>query len=516
MRPKGPWVVLALAGAALLGALPSHADPLAEARARRAEQHTLALDLDAAATELTASDEDPALRLERGRIALYAGDYDGAVRLLSRSDVARTEEGSSLADVARGCARSTAATIVVTDAAKHVEVRFQDELDRPLVPLIVETAARSRDALARDLAVTWPRPTRITVVRDHLALSAMTGLPYQSARTTGTVAVAKWGRVTMLSPRATPHGYPWRDTLAHELTHLAVTRATVDRAPLWLQEGLAKREETRWRAPGPFDDRPPPEVTVRQGMKQGLVLPLDKLGPSIAMLPSADAATVAFAEVTSFVRFFAEKAPADGLVRLLGSLRDGTDVDHALVAASGVDLRGWDTAWRAFLGAPPAPLPPAPVSGSMHAARDAWERMRLGELLLARGHAAAALDELVRIHGPSDDPRVRSLHAHALEAAGRAGDAGPVLGEPTDVGMSFAPWWALRGRLASARGARDSEELAYAEALSADPLDAEAACRVAAPLSSTSSPPALTDPSGAENSLCDAARRWSHRRPTQD
>ena len=49
----------------------------------------------------------------------------------------------------------------------------------------------------------------------------MTGLPYESAKTTGTVAVAKWGRVTLLSPRASPHGYAWRDTMAHELTHLA-------------------------------------------------------------------------------------------------------------------------------------------------------------------------------------------------------------------------------------------------------------------------------------------------------
>ena len=113
----------------------------------------------------------------------------------------------------------------------------------------------------------------------------MTGLPYESAQTTGTVAVAKWGRVTLLSPRASHHGYPWRDTVAHELTHLAVTRASRDRAPLWLQEGVAKREEIRWRDPGPFDDRPPPEAVVQRGLELGLGVPLDKLGPSIAMLP---------------------------------------------------------------------------------------------------------------------------------------------------------------------------------------------------------------------------------------
>ena len=82
------------------------------------------------------------------------------------------------------------------------------------------------------------------------------------------------------------------------------------RAPLWLQEGVAKREEIRWRAPGPFDDRPSPDAVVQRGLELNLGLPLDKLGPSIAMLPSADAAMVAFAEVTSFVRYYARDVRA--------------------------------------------------------------------------------------------------------------------------------------------------------------------------------------------------------------
>ena len=223
--------------------------------------------------------------------------------------------------------------------------------------------AQARDALTRDLGVDWPRPTRVVVVRDLLSLSAMTGLPYESAQTTGTVAVAKWGRVTLLSPRASHHGYPWRDTIAHELTHLAVTRASRDRAPLWLQEGVAKREEIRWRDPGPFDDRPPPEAVVQRGLELGLGVPLDKLGPSIAMLPSADAAMVAFAEVTSFVRFYAD-SQADGRrtaaaperrrsASLFAELRDGKDPDEALLAASGADLKAWDARWRAYLAVAP-------------------------------------------------------------------------------------------------------------------------------------------------------------------
>ena len=268
---------------------------------------------------LAAADaDDPRVLLERARLAIYELDCDGAAAILARPEVQHAEGGQALADIAHGCQRVTAALAVDRDEARGVEVFWQDEHDRALAPLLIDTVVAARDALTRDLGVDWPRPTRVVVVRDLLSLSAMTGLPYESAQTTGTVAVAKWGRVTLLSPRASHHGYPWRDTVAHELTHLAVTRASRDRAPLWLQEGVAKREEIRWRDPGPFDDRPPPEAVVQRGVELGLGVPLDKLGPSIAMLPSADAATIAFAEVTSFVRFYADSQPRQRRRRAAG------------------------------------------------------------------------------------------------------------------------------------------------------------------------------------------------------
>src|SRR4029077_707069 len=256
--------------------------------------------------------DDPLVLVERARLAIDELDCDGAAAILARPEVEHAEGGDQLGDIARGCQRVTAGLLSDRERALGIEVFWQDEHDRALAPLLFETVAKARGALSHDLGVTWPLPTRVVVVRDLLSLSAMTGLPYESARTTGTVAVAKWGRVTLLSPRASHHGYPWRDTIAHELTHLAVTRASQDRAPLWLQEGIAKREEVRWRDPSPFDDRPPPEDVVRRGLELGLAVGLDKLGPSIAMLPSADAATVAFAEVTSFVRFYAQTEGGGG------------------------------------------------------------------------------------------------------------------------------------------------------------------------------------------------------------
>src|SRR5262249_27054099 len=286
---------------------------------------------------------------------------------------------------------------------------------------IVETVVKARDALTRDLGVTWPRPTRITVVRDLMSLSLMTGLPQKAAQTTGTVAVAKWGRVTLLSPRASHHGYPWRDTIAHELTHLAVTRATVDKAPLWLQEGIAKREEVRWREPGPFDERPSPDSVVRRGIELKLDLPLDKLGPSIAMLPSADAALVAFAEVTSFVQYCVATSGSETLPRLLHELKERHSVDESLATVTGGDLKAWDDKWRSYLtGLHTDKLPAAYALGQAPPSfRSVRERSRLAELLFGRDHVPEALKELDSIEGRDAlaDASLRVIRARVLDAS---------------------------------------------------------------------------------------------------
>lgn len=524
------------AACALAPPRPTYAGPAARA-AHAASDYITGLDFDDARRELADADpDDPTIVYEKARLALYESDCDGALVLLARPDVAKTEAGSSLADIARGCARVTAATLVERDDANAVELRYQDEADRPLAPFIIETVVKARLALTKDLGVTWPKPTRITVVRDLMSLSAMTGLPQEAAQTTGTVAVAKWGRVTLLSPRASLHGYSWRDTIAHELTHLAVTRATMDRAPLWLQEGVAKRGEIRWRPPGPFDERPSADAIVTRGMELKLDLPLDKLGPSIAMLPSADAAMVAFAEVTSFVRFYAQTQGEDALPHLLQALRVQDTVDDALKAASNETLKGWDAKWRAYLAAKPKEALPAifglgPEPVGAGGTRDVRERVRLAELLLARDHAPEALRQLDRIDpetkrkaGLDGDASLRHLRARAMEASagspealknGESAKIEAVLGEPKDVVSSYGPWWAIRGRFARLREAPDavSADAYFLEAIADDPFDIESACQSlpsdekTAPVPPGGASAAKPEQADATRALCDAARK---------
>jgi len=453
------------------------------ARAEQAE-HAIALQEYEVAREILAKTKDsdhPAIARARARLAIDEGECDLAASILVRPELAKDEIGSILGDIARGCARVTAANIIERDEANGIEIRYQDEHDRELTPLIVETVVKAREALTRDLDATWPKVTRIVVVRDLLSLSAMTGLPYDAAKTTGTVAVAKWGRTTLTSPRAPRHGYGWRDTLAHELTHRAVSRKSGDRAPLWLQEGLAKREEVRWREPFFLDDVPPVDAVVEKGMERKLDRPLDQLGPSIAMLPSADAAMVAFAEVTSLIRYIAESRPPGTLGKILDAIRVAPSVDDALRQTTSLDLKGWDAEWRAALAKKPKlPLSPlyglGPPSAKPSGMNELRERVRLAELLMGRDHPAEALLELSKIpeKAGEGDPALAYVHARAFEAAGKSEEAFRRVSDLKSVIGAYGPFFAIRGRLGSADGTQS--RLDFAAAVAHDPFGPEAAC----------------------------------------
>jgi tetratricopeptide (TPR) repeat protein len=415
------------------------------------------------------------LTIERARLALYVGDCDSARATLAGLP---SEEGevASLAALADSCAGATAASRVVEDLPRGIWLRLQDADDEPLVPYLVEVADRAREAVRVDLGVELPRPLRIDVVRDLFSLSGVSGLPLEAAETTGTVAVARWGRVTLLSPRASRHGYPWQDTLAHELVHLGLSRATRDFAPLWLQEGVAKRQEQRWRPPRPFDDPESHDRIAQHALLTGTSVGVDNLGPSIAMLPSADAASIAFSEVTSFINFWIRENGRAAFRLLLQDLKGiaQRDPNAALRSASGYDLKEWIARWQVWLrgldsgaGARTMATTASPELG----------RVRLGDLLLHGQYydAAARNFETALAHAPQSSA-LRFRASQAELAAGRTEQAEQRLGKLDDLDGPHAGWFALRGRFDAEAGRAQAAEAASTMALSLDPWSELVAC----------------------------------------
>ncbi len=452
-----------------------------------------------------ASTTDTSIALERGRMLLFATRYEEAQQVLERPDVAATKEGEQLGELARNCSRSMAGAFVVHDLHRDVVVRMQDDRDQVLVPFVSEVVHASRLALQRGLGVDLPRPMRVELVRDHFALSAMTGLPEEAARTTGTVAIANWGRVAMVTPRSMDAGYPWMDTLAHELTHVALGTGTQDRAPLWLQEGVAKYFEKSWRRPDAYDDHPSPDALASAGFELGLARDFDDLGPSVALLPSPEHALVVYAQVESFLRYLVAQQGEQVLVELVPRIREakeGDGVSDGLLTMTGRDLGAWQEAWRNWLGSTRWEVPrELSLSKKSEPSVLALRNARLGRLLLERGHEDAA----IRLLEPARDELPTELHLRYLLAKShyRRGflDRAWKELERGDPPMSpHAEAFALRGRLLADRGDRVGAETDFFRAISSNPWSEESACEFLGA-------PAL--PEGGERAwLCRAARAF--------
>ncbi len=464
---------------------------------QRAAKHLVELDVDAARVALDSVTERRVdVDLLRARLALALGDCQGAVTVLAtHAGAAAAAPASAASDqsgileelhaVANGCARAMAGATILVDERRGVWVRFQNSHDQVLMPLIADVADRAAKVIGSHLGTALPRPLRIELVADLASLATVTGLPLEAAETTGTIAIARWGKVTLVSPRATPEGYPWQDTLAHELTHLLVARRSDDSAPLWLQEGIAKREETRWRNSMPLDAADDPHREARQALLEGRSIGVDHLGASIALLPTPKAAETAYAEVRDFLDYWLKNNGEAALVLLLHDLAGlgGGAADRAMVSVSGYSLNQWSQRWQHSLLEEARSA--APASGrevdsdrlELTWGVDMARRMRLSELLMERRHVAAVAKQLEPLATlPTMPPELAYQLAMAQVLLGQP-EAAHRFVDPELVSQLDGTWLAVRGRVLASTGEAMAAEVAFLQSLAFAPTLEKVACR---------------------------------------
>ncbi len=331
-------------------------------------------------------------------------------------------------------------------------------VDRILVEEAVEALRDARRRIVPFLGEDTPVPLRVEIYPDAMGFTTCSSLPLEAVQTTGVVAISKWDRLLIHSPRALGRGYDWKDTLVHEWIHQVIAWNSHNTAPVWLHEGIAKSNDMRWREDD-FDLPVHMQSALSKALRDDDFVAFEEMRYSFAFLESADRASLAYAQVSTQVAFLQERSGGQAAARLLSSLAQGIEVKAALAEVYGKAFEQFQVDWKKWLSTLSltrqslATLPTV-ISGEedgfaqdpvLARRKDLARRTRLGDLMRARGHLEAAL-ATYREAMPDPDPAGPLLvnrTASVLVELGQEDEAIRVLRE----GLENYPEVAVNSRL---------------------------------------------------------------------
>ena len=155
-------------------------------------------------------------------------------------------------------------------------------------------------------------------------------------------AVPRRGLIVMDNSRVRIDPFSLEPILTHELAHLILHRHIPEGAlPRWLDEGVAQwvsggvAEIALMEGAGP---------RLKQAVLSGRWVPFNSLaGP----FPADDPAlSLAYEQSRSFVEFIVLRYGSEGLLRILGGLRDGKRIEAAVEDAVSVSFGELEADWR--------------------------------------------------------------------------------------------------------------------------------------------------------------------------
>lgn len=350
----------------------------------------------------------------RGELAFHLGDYPAALTLLesaAQQNFRQVSYARETLALVRRTHELTGAYVSYLSPDGHFEI-VSEPKDALLAPFAAEVLEQAYYEVGYSLGF-WPEDRiRVEILPRAKLLAIVSPLPEEAIKTTSTIGLCKYNKLMVTSPRGTLRGYGWRDTLTHEYVHLVISQKTKNRVPIWLHEGVAKYLETRWRGDFSASLEPQREALLRTRVKANTLVPLAKMSPSIALLPSQEDATVAYAEVFSLVEFLVERRGRHAVRHVMDRIAAGVPVEAAFAQEVGESWPAFERRWMAWLRSsrPTVELPvefddrvlliddPSAAAGDFAGVESpaARDHLQLGELLRARGFAPAALEEYRR------------------------------------------------------------------------------------------------------------------------
>jgi thiol-disulfide isomerase/thioredoxin len=419
-------------------------------------------------------------------VDFYAGRYPEAYDTLERAVAGGWVDRWSNLALYRRTLHATAGW-VEHDRGRFA-VRYRPGLDAVLLDDAFRAVQLAEEHIAPLIGDPPPGTTILEIFPDSTTFTAASSLMLEDVQTTGVIALSKWSRLLVTSPRARGRGYDWQDTIAHEYIHLVVSHNSGERAPVWLQEAIAKYLDNRWETGDDgFRLDPRSETYLAEALRRDQLVSFEEMHPSLAKLETVEKAALAYAQLSTLMAYCFEIG-GEGVVRAtLEAVTKGSDPRDALASAAGVDsfpelLEGWRS-WveQLHLEESEAEELPVVLDGGgdldldpvLARRRDLGRFVLLGDLLREHGESEAALVEYDKARDPDepDSPLVANRVAAALLELGRPNDAlraldGTLAAYP-EFPLTHRTLGDIHRRASRAREARD----AYVTATALNPFD---------------------------------------------
>ncbi len=469
----------------------------------QAQDRALVREIDAQIEQGLVSDAEAALSAARGRLsgsqvqvlearlAFARGEYAQAVALFDlalkaeliapmlqaeRDLVAATEE------VVRGYTRHLS-------PQKRFEVFLPPGKDEVLLPYALDVLDRAYDAIGEELGHRPPTPIRVEIYPRTATLAKVSSLTEQEIRTSGTIALCKYNRLMITSPRALLQGYDWADTLVHEYVHYVIHHKAGGGVPIWMHEGMAKFLERRWRGPEAQQLHPSSEHLLQRRVASDDLITFAQMHPSMAKLPSQEDASLAFAEVYTVMEYLRGQLGAGAFAKVLERIGEGQAADVAFAGALNTTFPKFERAWRGYLKV--RPYPPSPEGAmwdnklrfkegdepatelSQLPSPQARDHFKLGQMFQARERFEAAVAQYHKAIAltKSPNPALQARLAQSLLALKRPQEALDALLVVRDTFPSHGGMWLSLGEASLAVGHVDEALEALTESVYINPFD---------------------------------------------
>jgi hypothetical protein len=157
-------------------------------------------------------------------LAFQTGDYAGAEKLLDKVPDGEVDGMVGQTKKLAASTRAVTETFVERKSPKgHFLIRYASgSPDAAIAELAGEVLDSAWETVGADLGLKPADPIRVEVLGAPADLAKLSPLTEAEIEKTGTIALSKYNKLMVVSPRATLFGYPWMDTLVHEYTHLIV------------------------------------------------------------------------------------------------------------------------------------------------------------------------------------------------------------------------------------------------------------------------------------------------------